>query len=556
MTLLNNFNTLTKHPQNAEELKGLILQLAIQGKLTENWRQEHPNVESASELLERIKAKKQLLVEQKKIRIEKPKKEFMKESFQFEIPDTWVARNITEFYSTIGSRVNQVKSKNYLESGKFPVVSQGKRLIEGYYNEESKLLKLEKPVIVFGDHTKIVKYIDFDFIIGADGTKILQTFEGVDTSYFFMHCSFYDLSDKGYARHYSLLKQQAFSLPPLDEQKAIVAIVNELFKEVEQLEGLTKTRIQLKEDFVTSALQRLTETDNVNQEWQFLQTHFTEFFTEKDNVKQLRDTILQLAIQGKLTTKWRSQNPCTEPVSELLKRIQTEKQELIAQKKIKKEKPLPPIKDHEKPYDLPEGWVWCRLTELTNVGTGSTPSKTKSEYYGGDIPWYTSSATNDVFAKVQDVMITQKALDETNCKIFPEGTLIIAMYGQGKTRGQISEIVVPGATNQAIAGMMFFESSKETKQYLKYFFQKFYQEIRLLAEGGAQPNLNVGKVKATLIPLPPLEEQKAIVKQVNILMALCDNLEEHIEHSQTQIEQLMQSCLREVFEERKEVTNE
>ena len=221
---------------------------------------------------------------------------------------------------------------------------------------------------------------------------------------------------------------------------------------------------------------------------------------------------------------------------------------MVKDKKIKKEKPPPAISKDDIPYELPEGWVWCRLTELVDVGTGSTPAKSDSSFYlGGDIPWYTSSATNDEFAKIQDVLITQKALDETNCKIFPSGSLIIAMYGQGKTRGQISELVTPGATNQAIAAMVFFDSSLIVKQYLKSFFQKYYHEIRQLAEGGAQPNLNVGKVKATLIPLPPQIELDTIVVKVNALMGLCDDLEKEINHSTTQVEQLMQSCLKEVF---------
>jgi len=262
-------------------------------------------------------------------------------------------------------------------------------------------------------------------------------------------------------------------------------------------------------------------------------------------ISKLKDSILQEAFQGKLTVDWRTNNPNTENASFLLKHIQEEKAQLIKNKKIKKEKPIPSIAKEEIPYELPEGWAWCRLTELTDVGTGSTPAKSNPSYYGGNIPWYTSSATNDNFAKIQDVMITQKALDETNCKIFPSGSLIIAMYGQGKTRGQISELVTAGATNQAVAAMVFFESSKVVKQYLKYYFQKIYHEIRLLAEGGAQPNLNVGKVKATLIPLPTTNEMEAIVQKVNILMGLCDRLVQEVQQSQEQSDKLTQSVMRE-----------
>nr|WP_240923818.1 restriction endonuclease subunit S [Mangrovimonas sp. CR14] len=488
----------------------------------------------------------------------------MKESFDFEIPKNWEARNITEFYSTIGSKVNQVKSKDYLESGEYPVVSQGKKLIEGYYNDKSKLLKLAKPVIVFGDHTKIVKYIDFDFIIGADGTKILETFKGINTSYFYLHCCFYDLSDKGYARHYSLLKQQAFCLPPLEEQKAIVDIVNELFKEVEQLEEQTKISIQLKEDFVTSALKGLSQTENVNQEWQFLQTHFTEFFTEKSTIKQLRETILQLAVQGKLTQKWRSRHPelveGSHHANELLKRIQTEKKQLIAQKKLKKEKPLPPIEDHEKPYDLPEGWVWCRMSEITESMTNGLykPAKFYTDNGIISLRMYNIQSGDIIFDNAKRVEVDE---GELNRYCLLENDLLINRVNSYELIGKTA--IIPFFGEPLVYESMNIRTRLILKDKLAVFinlvFQSRFAREYLMSKAKqaiGQASINQTNISTFAIPLPPLEEQKAIVKQVNSLMALCDSLEEHVDNSQTQIEQLMQSCLREVFEDRKEVAYE
>jgi type I restriction enzyme S subunit len=220
---------------------------------------------------------------------------------------------------------------------------------------------------------------------------------------------------------------------------------------------------------------------------------------------------------------------------------------LVKAKKIRKEKALPKISEAEIPFELPVGWVWCRINDLTNVGTGSTPSKTNPEYYGGNIPWYTSSATNHLFTERAKKFITEKALKETNCKIFPSGTLIVAMYGQGKTRGQVSEIVEAGATNQAVSALVFLNSSKLLKKYIKIYFQKIYDEIRLLAEGGAQPNLNVGKIKKTAIPLPPFAEQKAIVEKVEHLMGLCDALEAAIKEREGKCSALMDGSMRGVL---------
>jgi type I restriction enzyme S subunit len=120
---------------------------------------------------------------------------------------------------------------------------------------------------------------------------------------------------------------------------------------------------------------------------------------------------------------------------------------------------------------------------------------------------------------------------------------MVAMYGQGKTRGQVSEIVIPGATNQAVAALVFFKSSEGIRKYLKYFFIKIYDEIRLLAEGAAQPNLNVGKIKETLVPLPPLSEQHRIVARIDQLMALCDTVDQKINDASDKQTELLRAVM-------------
>jgi type I restriction enzyme S subunit len=261
-------------------------------------------------------------------------------------------------------------------------------------------------------------------------------------------------------------------------------------------------------------------------------------------VKKLRQSFLQEAVQGKLV----AQNPDDEPASELLKKIKAEKEKQIAEKKLKKDKPLPPIQAEEIPFEIPEGWVWCRLGEISEIGTGGTPLTSNSEYYeNGNIPWITSSATNNLFVVEPELYITEKALKETNCKVYPTGTLVVAMYGQGKTRGQITELNFPAATNQACATITLFFNDFTLRKYVKLFFQKIYNEIRELAQGGAQPNLNMGKIRDTFIPLPPLSEQTRIVQKLDELMQTCNELEASIKESQTQNEKLLQQVLREAL---------
>lgn len=251
--------------------------------------------------------------------------------------------------------------------------------------------------------------------------------------------------------------------------------------------------------------------------------------------KQLRNSILQWAIQGKLVP----QDPNDELASVLLERIREEKAHLVKEKKIKRDKNESIIYrgddnsyyekfvdgkevciDDEIPFEIPESWVWVRLEDIAFVGTGSTPDRSNSGYYGGTIPWVNSSLTQNDFICDTPECITEKAIEETSCRIYPIGTLIVAMYGQGKTRGQVSELKIVAATNQACAAINVYESN--INSYVKLFFKYNYTTIRKEAAGGAQPNLNLIKIKKIPIPLPPLSEQQRIVAKIEELMPLVE----------------------------------
>ena len=239
------------------------------------------------------------------------------------------------------------------------------------------------------------------------------------------------------------------------------------------------------------------------------------------DTKALRQKILDLAIHGKLVP----QDPNDEPASVLLERIRTEKERLIKEGKIKKGKKSAKTSDKPHyPYELPKGWVWCKLDDIAYVGTGATPLTACKYYYeNGNIAWINSSSTKVPFIAKASNFITQKAIEETNCLVYPKGTLVIAMYGEGKTRGQISELLIDAATNQACAAVRPY--SEATKKYLKLFFEGNYLHIRALAEGGNQQNLSVGKIQNYEIPLPPLDEQKRILDKAKELLLQVENIE-------------------------------
>lgn len=249
--------------------------------------------------------------------------------------------------------------------------------------------------------------------------------------------------------------------------------------------------------------------------------------------KDLRNSILMMAVQGKLV----EQNPHDESASILLEKIRAEKAELIKQKKIKKEKPLPEIMEEEKPFDLPENWEWVRLGEIFNISTGMTPLKGEKRYYeDGNIPWATSTLTSQDYIFETETCITEYALKNTSLKIYPVGTLILAMYGQGKTRGQISELGIASTINQACAALEEIYLNCDIRKYIKIFHLYNYNMIRMISEGSAQPNLNLTKIKETIIPLPPLAEQQRIVAKLDELMPQIDEYE-HAETTLTSFEQ-------------------
>lgn len=238
--------------------------------------------------------------------------------------------------------------------------------------------------------------------------------------------------------------------------------------------------------------------------------------------EKLRKSILQAAIRGKLTEQLSDDGDARE----LLAEIKAEKARLVKEGKIKKEKPLPEITEEEIPFDIPDNWCWVRLGEIFNISTGMTPLKSERKYYAnGNIPWVTSTLTSNEYIYQAEFFITVCALKETRLKIFPVGTLILAMYGQGKTRGQISELGVPCTINQACAALEEIYPNIILRKYVKSFHLYNYNSIRSLSEGTAQPNLNLTKVKETILPLPPIEEQQRIIEAIERALEKTEDLE-------------------------------
>ena len=169
------------------------------------------------------------------------------------------------------------------------------------------------------------------------------------------------------------------------------------------------------------------------------------------------------------------------------------------------------------PIENGKGWEVKKLGEICNIGTGATPSRIQeNRYYGGNIPWV--KTTEVCYQDIYDTeeKITPLAIEETNCKLYPEGTLLMAMYGQGKTRGQVAKLMVPAATNQACAAIIV-NVEKLHIDYLYMFLIIQYDNIRAMAQGGNQANLNMKLVGSISIPLPPLSLQQEFAKRIELI---------------------------------------
>jgi type I restriction enzyme S subunit len=232
-----------------------------------------------------------------------------------------------------------------------------------------------------------------------------------------------------------------FPLAPLDQQKRIVAEIEKQFSRLDE---------------AVANLKRV-----------------------KANLKRYKAAILKAAVEGRLVETEaelaRREGRSYETGAQLLQRIlETRRSQWQGKGKYKE----PAAPDTTDLPELPEGWVWTAVEQLGDVGTGATPLRSRLDYYeGGKIPWITSGALNEEYVSVAVEYITELAVEETNAKVFPAHMLLVAMYGEGKTRGKVSELLIDAATNQACAAIVMQGLSERVRDYTKLFFLKNYDDI-------------------------------------------------------------------------------
>ncbi|OFY48330.1 MAG: hypothetical protein A2W85_10175 [Bacteroidetes bacterium GWF2_41_31] len=560
MQLIKYFHELSLHPNNAKELKGLILQLAVQGKLTTQWRLDNPEVESASILLDKIQKFKKEKSRLKKQKVQAPN---IKNEINVDLPKGWVqVRNFDLFSLVKGKNPKDLSesTKKYLYQD---IESLDRGNIRRYSDDENAPKCSDSDILVVCDGSRSGLVLDGKYgIVGSTLAIIetppfiqnyikvifLQNFQRVNSN--MIGAAIPHLDTKN-------LLYESVGLPPLEEQKAIVETVNQLFKEIEQLEQLTLERIQLKEQFATSALNQLA-TNNTVKEWAFLQEHFHPFFNHQPNIKKLRKTILQLAVQGILTRDFRASHPelreGSHSAAALLEQIKAEKARLVKEKKIKKENPLPPILEGEIPYELPEGWVWCRLGEIllySDAGKSPDCEKRPSQNNEWGVLTTTSIQVNSFNEMANKILPVNYVINPN--QVVKCGDILITRAGPINRTGIAckvnsinSNLILSDKTirlnyPENLVNPDFVVSTLNSVTIRKILLQM------MIGMASSQVNISQANIKTTSFPLPPLPEQKAIVETINRLMALCDQLEQEVQQSEQQVELVMKGVLREVF---------
>ncbi len=262
--------------------------------------------------------------------------------------------------------------------------------------------------------------------------------------------------------------------------------------------------------------------------WNRIAQHFDVLFTTEHSIDQLKQTILQLAVMGKLVP----QDPNDEPASVLLEKITKEKEQLIKDKTIKKQKLLSPISDDEKPFELPSGWEWARLGQLGYDMGGGTPSKGRSDYWDGPISWVSPKDMKVDFIEASIDSISELAIQETTVNLVPVNSLLVVVRGMILAHSfpvAINKRAV--AINQDMKALVFSDLDKE---FLLLLMKGFKLEFLKLVERSSHGTckLNSEQLWAKVIAVPPKTEQLNIAARVNEFMALCSALKSRISESQ------------------------
>jgi len=550
-----------------KKLRELILELAVRGKLVP----QDPNDEPALVLLERIAAEKAQLVKDKKIKKPKALPEISEDEKPFELPKGWEWSRLSEI-AEIGPRNTEVDDDTDVSFVPMPLITTSykgshgseirkwKEIKKGYTHFADGDIALAKITPCF-ENSKAAVFNDLNNGLGAGTTElhvarpIPYTIDPLFILLYLKAPMFLKVGETkmtGSAGQKRVPKDFFANNPlpfaPLEEQHRIVAKVDELMSLCDALEAQTENSITAHQTLVEVLLEALLKapeqtatpeqaTKQFQQNWQRLSDHYDTLFTTTASIDTLKQTILQLAVMGKLVP----QNPNDEPAAKLLERIAAEKNQLIKDKKIKKQKPLPEITDEEKPFELPKGWEWVNLASLiTLMDAGWSPACPPE-----------ASPNNDTWG-----VLKTTAVQNMEYREYENKTLSEAKEPKPQYEVKVGDILITRAGPKNRVGVSCLVQETRPKLMISDKIIRFHllevgmseRFISLCLNAGvtaaflesaksgmaeSQMNISQDKLKAAPIPLAPIKEQHSIITKVDELMALCDQLKARLIDAQT-----------------------
>lgn len=565
--LTDNLPLLSGAPNGIKKLRELILELAVRGKLVEQDASDEP----ACELIKSIAVEKTRLVTEGKIKKPKPLQDISEDEAPFKLPNGWQWVRLGEIADIIrGVTYGKSDASDSPLAGYAP-------LLRG--NNINRVLNFDRPVFVpkklIADHQYIQAgdiviamssgsadlvgkaaqaETNFDGAFGAfcgvvrSRTSALFSFFG-----FFFQTPLYRLRAAGHGKGIGInnlqktaLESLEVPLPPLAEQHRIVAKVDELMALCDRLEAQQADAASAHAQLVQALLGSLTQASDATEfaaSWQRLAEHFHTLFSTEPSIDALKQTLLQLAVMGKLVP----QDPTDEPASELLQRIQAEKQRLIAEGRSRKQKELLTENIPHPPYGVPDGWEWEILDSILYITGGVTLGRKLAGREMVSKP-YLRVANVQRGHLVLDVMKEVEVPEEEVSKyLLKNGDLLITEGGDwdkvGRTavwRDELPECLHQNHVFRARALTDEFES-RWAEMYLNsttardYFSGSSKQTTNLAS-------INMTQLRACAFPVPPFAEQHRIVAKVDQLMALCDQLKTQLSQAR-QLNQQLASTL-------------
>lgn len=545
-----------------KKLRELILELAIRGKLVP----QDLNDEPASVLLERIAAEKAQLVKENKIKKIKVLPQISEIEKPFELPNGWEWSTLNTLITVMDAGWSPAcPSEPSPNNDTWGVLKTTAVQNMEYREEENKVLAVSKEprpqyevkvgdilVTRAGPKNRVgvsclVKKTRPNLMISDKIIRFHLAEVGISESYIALclnagaTAGYLESAKSGMAESQMNISQDKLKLSPIPlasthEQHRIVAKVDELMALCDQLEQQTEASIEAHQLLVSTLLNTLTnsaDADELMENWARISDHFDTLFTTEASIDQLKQTILQLAVMGKLVP----QDPNDEPASVLLERIAEEKTQLIKDKKIKKQKALSPIAEDEKPFELPNGWEWCRFEDVVEIHSGITKGRKLSGRELKTIPYLSVANVQRGYLNLQNVKEIDLPIDEIEKYSVLEGDLLITEGGDwdkvGRTAIWRSEVPYMAHQNHVFKARPYLSEQSEVwlEMYLNGPFARDY------FAGSSKQTTNLASINKTqlrscFIAVPPNGEKQRITSKVQDLIEMCNLLLERIARCQ------------------------